>query len=135
MLKYFKNLCLNNINNIDIYQYKNNSYLSNYKKLEYLNMLVFNLKKDYYKYVFNIDIDKKTINIDIYQIKTNKFNTINKNNKIMLSIELNLKNLDHMIFINILKDLKDIELTNNNTFDKNFNYNIIYINKAVLSYE
>ena len=135
MLKYFKNLCLKNIDNISIYQYKNSSYLSYYKKLEYINMLVFNLKKDYYKYIFNIDIDKKSINIDIYQVKTNKFNTIDKNNKIILSIELNLKSSDPMIFINILKDLKDIQLINDNTFNKNFNYNIIYINKAVLTYD
>lgn len=135
MLKYFKTICLNNIDNISIYQYKNSSYLSYYKKLEYINMLIFNLKKDYYKYVFNINIDKKIITIDIYQIKSNKFNTIDKNNKIMLNIELDLKSSDPMIFINILKDLKDIELTNNNIFNKNFNYDIIYINKAVLTYE
>ena len=104
MLKYFKNLCLNYIDNISIYQYKNSSYLSYYKKLEYINMLIFNLKKEYYKYCFNIDINKKIINIDIYQIKSNKFNNIDKNNKIMLNIELDLNNKDPMIFINILVD-------------------------------
>ena len=125
MLNYFKSICLKNIDNISIYQYKDQTYLNYNDKLKYLNMLVFNLKKDYYKYVFNIDFIKNNINIDIYQIKSNKFNKI-KDPKIILNIELDLNDQDPLVFINILKDLKDIKL-NDHLFNTNFNYSIINI--------